>query len=282
MDSNDGTIQSGVIDAANSYGYFGTDSTYPGVIIKVALGTGSSPPERVSAVTLATSDKSQFYSAAIDATSGYAYFTTFYTNPTTVIKMALGSGTLAPEEVGAVTLNIGESYPWNDLIVDDANGFAYIGTQASYNNYVIKVALGSGSSPPVRVAALAMKSDESILKGSAIDQSSGYCYFVAFTRSGRGRLIQIGLDSSNVSAPVRTADTYLSSSGAAYLAVDRTNGYAYALDSKRLVKVSLKPVCTTEAPSATPTSSKCSTYRLPLCCSAGCLIIAIESHCISG
>jgi len=244
MESSDGSIMSGVIDTANGYGYFGTDNAYPGVVIKVALGTGSSPPYRVGAVTLATNDESQLYSAAIDVVNGYAYFAVL-NNPTIVIKVALGSGSSPPVEVGAVTLEHGEGRPWNGLGVDNANGFAYVGTQIYKNNYIIKVSLGSGSSPPVRVAALAMKPDEITLRGFGIDHASGYCYFVASRSPNAGRLIQIALDSSNVSAPVRTADAYLSTSGATDLKVDQGNGFAYVLNSfpNMLVKVYLKPVC---------------------------------------
>ncbi len=51
LESGEDSVVSAVIDAANGYAYFGTN-TFPGQVVKVALGAGAAPPTRVGALTL--------------------------------------------------------------------------------------------------------------------------------------------------------------------------------------------------------------------------------------
>lgn len=127
----------GAIDATNGYAYFGM-YTSPGIVVKVALGAGSSPPTRVGAVTLAAGEDN-LYVAAIDSASGYGYFGTV-TFPGIVVKVALGAGTSPPTRVGAVTLSPGQNQVAG-AVVDATNGYGYFGT-SSDPAYVVKVALG--------------------------------------------------------------------------------------------------------------------------------------------
>jgi hypothetical protein len=137
-----------VIDPSAGYAYFGT-AVNPGIIVKVALGSGNSAPTRVSALTL-NSGENQVISGVIDVAGGFAYFATC-TSPSVVVKVRLSNFT----RVGSVTLNSGENCPIS-AVIDPAAGFAYFGTNGS-PGIVVKVALGSGSSAPTRVAALTVE-----------------------------------------------------------------------------------------------------------------------------
>src|SRR3990167_5867913 len=146
-------LLSGVVDTANGYAYFGTD-TSPGRVIKVALGAGAAAPTRVGAVTLNSGENSLF-SAVVDPANGYAYFGTD-TSPGRVVKVALGASAAAPTRVGAVTLNSGENSLFS-AVIDPANGYAYFGTSTSPGR-VVKIALGAGAAAPTRVGTVTLNS----------------------------------------------------------------------------------------------------------------------------
>lgn len=137
-------------------------------------------------------------SAVIDPANGYAYFGTG-DSPGVVIKVALNSGINPPTQVGAVQLNTGE----NDLtsaVIDPANGYAYFGTFTTPVGFVVKVALGSGTNPPERVAALPLLSGEAGLISAVIDPTAGYAYFGTATIPGN--VVKVALGSGNA-APTR-------------------------------------------------------------------------------
>jgi hypothetical protein len=116
-------LSSAVIDTAAGYAYFGTYAW--GSVVKVSLGSGSSAPTRVGAVTL-NAGEDVLHSAVIDPAAGYAYFGT-YTSPGIVVKVSLGSGSSVPTRVGAVTLDAREAFLVS-AVIDTAAGYAYFGT----------------------------------------------------------------------------------------------------------------------------------------------------------
>ncbi|MCK6496786.1 hypothetical protein L6Q85_11065 [bacterium] len=142
-DFNDSYLICSVIDAVNGYAYFGTGSS-PGVVVKVALGTGSNPPIRVGGITL-DAGENVLSSAVIDPSAGFAYFGTD-TSPGVVVKVALGSGNNPMVRVGAVTLYAGED-SLRSAVIDPGAGYAYFGTNTTPSR-VVKVALGIGNTPP--------------------------------------------------------------------------------------------------------------------------------------
>jgi len=161
-----------VIDIANGYAYFGTD-TSPGRVVKVALGAGANPPTRIGAVTL-NSGEDRATGAVIDTMNGYAYFGTF-TAPSIIVKVGLGSGANPPTRVGAVALNSGEDAAFSG-IVDVGRGVAFFG-MLNGDGGIVEVSLGSGANPPTRVAGLALSGNDRFVIASVYDEVNGYAYF---------------------------------------------------------------------------------------------------------
>jgi len=90
-------------------------------VFKLSLGTGSSLPQVVGSVTLATNEL-YLYAGVIDAINGYAYWGTNDV-PGSVVKVALGSGSSDPFRVGSVTFPTG--YYLNSAVIDEENGYSY-------------------------------------------------------------------------------------------------------------------------------------------------------------
>ena len=233
------SLISGVIDLAGGYAYFGT-YTSPGIVVKVALGSGSDLPTRVGAVTL-NSGEDVLTNAVIDPPNGYAYFGT-YTSPGIVVKVALGSGSNPPTRVGAVTLNSGEG-SLSSAVIDPAGGYAYFGTSI-VTGIVVKVALGSGSNPPTRVGAVILDSDESFLDSAVIDPDDGYAYFG--TQGNFPSIVKVDLGSGS-NPPTRVGGAAILNNGEGVLTtavIDPDNSYAYFGTNTNpgvVVKVSVPP-----------------------------------------
>ncbi len=215
----------GVIDTANSYAYFGTD-TAPGQVVKVALGVGANLPTRVAAATLAAGEDN-LKCAVIDAANGYAYFGT-YTTPGVAVKVALGAGANPPTRVGAVALNSGE-----DLlsvgVIDAANGYAYFGT-ATYPGQVVKVALGAGANPPTRVGSIAINGLNDTLSHAVIDVADGHAYFGTgnWTGGPPEQVVKVALGAgANPPSFAGMLTLNAQEEGRTCAVLDDINGYAY-------------------------------------------------------
>ncbi len=165
-------LTSAVIDTTSGYAYFGTD-TYPGRVIKIDLGEGWDPPERIGALIL-NSGENYLRCAVIDSDAASAYFGT-KTSPGKVVKIHLGNGSDPPTRVDAITLNSGENH-LTSAVIDPADGYAYFGTDTSPGK-VVKIDLGNGSDPPARVGAITLDSGENHLTSAVIDPANGYAYF---------------------------------------------------------------------------------------------------------
>lgn len=176
--SMEGKLGCCAIDTLHGYAYFGTYS-YPGQVVKIALGDMESPMTRVGSLTF---NPGEDYPrcAVIDPAAGFAYFGTD-TPRGIVVKIALG-GDGPPTRVGAVMLNPGE----NNLrsgVIDPAAGCAYFGTYSAPGR-VVKVGLG-GAGSPTRLGVLELAPGEDILTSAAIDTAAGYAYFGTETEPGR-------------------------------------------------------------------------------------------------
>jgi len=253
LDTGENSLYSAVMDPANGYAYFGT-MTSPGRVVKVALGEGSTPPTRAGALTLEAGEGS-FGCAVIDTANGYAYFGRlgYYLDsvPGHIVKVALGEGSKPPTRVGAVTLESDEN-SLGCAVIDPANGYAYFGTLVSTTvstpGRVVKVALGEGSSPPMRAGAVTLEAGETLLTCAVIDPSKGYACFGVSRGSGPSRVVKVALGNGS-NPPTRTGaltldadEQYLYSA-----VIDPANGCAYVATSgrysnrslERVVKVSL-------------------------------------------
>jgi sugar lactone lactonase YvrE len=207
-----------VIDPVAGYAWFGTTSTLPGIVVKVALGAGNAPPSRVGGTddvgaTPLKTGENNLSCAVIDPLAGYAYFGT-RTTPGIVVKVALGVGDAPPsrvsgtDDVGATPLKTGENY-LSCAVIDPVPGYAYFGTETS-PGIVVKVALGSGNAPPKRVgatddvAAMHLTQLESYLASAVIDPVAGCAYFG--TNTSPGIVVKVALGAGNA-PPSRVAGT---------------------------------------------------------------------------
>ena len=215
-----------VIDPDAGYAYFVTSYTFPGIVVKVALGKGAVAPRRVGALTL-DSGESNFSSAVIDPAAGYAYLGTNRTTPGIVVKVALGQGTGLPTRVGALTLNSGEGC-LTSAVIDPAAGYAYFGTGYNRAGIVVKVALG-GTGAPTRVGALTLdpNSGEDMLYSAVIDPAAGFAYFGAIW-TAPGVLVKVALG-KGADAPTRVGALTLNSGepNVSCAVIDPAAGYAY-------------------------------------------------------
>jgi len=109
LEADEANLISAVIDAGRGFAYFGgsTANGRRGTVIKVALGEGASPPQRIGAVTLEEGEY-DLRTALIDSDRGYAYFGTGR-SPAQLVKIALGDGMALPRRVAAFTFDAGDS-----------------------------------------------------------------------------------------------------------------------------------------------------------------------------
>ena len=204
-----------VIDAANDFAYFGTD-TVPGKVVKVRLSDFT----RVGALTL-NAGEDRLLSAVIDTVNGYAYFGTYYSVPGIVVKIRLSDFT----RVGALTLNW-EEHTLRSAVIDIANGFAYFGSE----NGVVKINLSTFT----RVGKIPYSG---ALPSAAIDTSNGFAYFGTWTSPGTVWRVRLSDFSNAGGLTLNTDENALFSA-----VVDMANGFAYfGTDTSpgRIVKVRL-------------------------------------------
>jgi hypothetical protein len=176
MNAGENALLCAVIDTANGFAYFGTDTT-PGRVVKVSLSTFA----RVGALTLNAGENS-LQSAVIDAANGYAYFGTD-TSPGIVVKVQLSTFTRA----GALTLNASE-IQLRCGVIDTRNQLAYFGTN-SVPARVVKVSLSSFT----RVGAVTLNAGEDTVRAAVIDTANGFAYFG--TNTTPGIVVKINLSS---------------------------------------------------------------------------------------
>lgn len=193
LNSDERALRSAVIDLANRYAYFGTAVFQSlGRVVKVALGDGNNPPNRVGAVAL-NADEWDFQSAVIDAAGTYALFGTgqYFAESGgggKVVKVALGAGNNPPTRVGVVALAVGEQ-DLHTAVNDPVTGYAWFGGgRFGEEGRTIKVAFEAGNTPPRRVGAAILNMDESRSNGAMIDTDAGYALF-----GGNRRIVKVAL-----------------------------------------------------------------------------------------
>ncbi len=202
LNSDERALRCAVIDLANRYAYFGTAVFQSlGKVVKVALGDGNSPPTRVGVVAL-NADEWDFQSAVIDADGTYALFGTGqYFGETgaggKVVKVALGAGNNPPTRVGVVALAAGEEN-LHSAVNDPLTGYAWFGGgRFGEEGRVIKVAFEPGNTPPRRVGAAILNTNEDRSNGAIIDTQAGYALF-----GGSRHVVKVALGNGEA-PPVR-------------------------------------------------------------------------------
>ena len=143
---------------------------------------------------------------ATDPANHYLYVLTEtgLTN-STLFKLALNQFPATNAIIGSASVNPGEPALYYGA-VDLSNRFAYYGTFVTVGNqlpYIVKFALGSGASPPVRVGGLQLDSTVRSVGGVALDVGNGYGYCASDDSDltfGQARLYKWALNGTN--APV--------------------------------------------------------------------------------
>ncbi len=232
--------QSAVIDPANGYAYFGTGTT-PGRVVKVNLGEGDMPPWTAGFLDLAPGEDN-LTAAVIDPVNGYAYFGTHPdVLPAHVVKVAVGDGSTPMHRVGSVALEYEVTMPGGTVIgmfdgppgcavIDPARGQAWFGING-INGRVVKISLGAGDTPPVRLNAAGLMAGEGYLRSAVIDPAGGHAWFGTGTGHGddAGRVVKVSLGVGNA-RPNRVGAVTLESVSELYLdsaAIDLQTGHAY-------------------------------------------------------
>lgn len=165
----------GVIDDQGGFAYFGT--SFPGHVVKIALGAGNEPPYRVGSILLDPE-----YPVGVGVVdSGYGVFS----SGNKLYKIRLGKADEAPSIISSIALPNNER-DCVSAVLDPINHCAFFGCE--YRK-IYKIALGEGTSPLRLVGELALPTDESGLRGAVIDAKSGYAYFA----SNSGSLVKISL-----------------------------------------------------------------------------------------
>ncbi len=204
LNSSERSPFAAVIDVPNGYAYFGTDMT-PAQVVKIRLGEGYEPPVRVGAVTL-PSGESNLWCGVIDSSDGYAYFGT-NTSYARVIKIQLGDGDNPPQRIGHVELSNADNERYLRCgVINPLDGYALFGTDTS-PGCIVKIALGNGASPPMRLGSIPLSSSETHLASAVIDSQNGYACF-GTNVGGTNRVIKVETG-DKFTLPVRIGSTPL-------------------------------------------------------------------------
>ncbi len=203
LNPGEGDVTAAVVDAANGFAYFGTNSR-PSVVVKVRLLDFT----RVATLTL-NAPEDYIHTGVIDPANGYAYFGN---SSGVLIKVSLLDFT----RVATLTLNAGEIGS-GSAVIDTANGFAYFGTPFS-PGIVVKIRLSDFT----RVGALTLNAGEYNLDSAVIDTANGFAYFG--TSTSPGRVVKVRLsDLTRVGAlTLNTGEDYVRAA-----VIDPANGFAY-------------------------------------------------------
>ncbi|HDP35459.1 MAG TPA: DUF5011 domain-containing protein, partial [Candidatus Hydrogenedentes bacterium] len=254
LSSGEDNIGCAIVDHIQGYAWFGT-YTSPGRVVKVALGTGATPPTRVGSVTLSAGEDN-LVSAAMDPTYAQAYFGTD-TNPGRVVKINLGVGAAAPTRVGVLSLPSGEGY-LRSSVIDYARGYVYYGTNVSgFAGRVVKVKMNLPSQAPSRIGAATCDPGENELSSAVIDTVRGQAYFG--TNTSPGYVVKVSLETGDF-APIRIGSVALNAgeSNLTSAIIDLNSGYAWFgtnTSPGRVVKVRLG------APAEAPTRVEAATLN---------------------
>ncbi|MBI3878985.1 MAG: hypothetical protein HY301_02850 [Verrucomicrobia bacterium] len=224
-------LDAGVLDSAAGVAYFGT-TLNPAKIVKIGLGTGTNPPSYLGSITFSNGENLAWGAVLDDSdpnpSNHFAYFACG-TAPSRIVKVALGTF----KEIGSLTLAAGEDNMRRGLI-DTANGYAYFagpGIGAAATPKVVKVALGAGTNPPVRIGAVTLDAISNGLGAAVIDLTNGFAYVGTYLTNVPSKIFKVALGAGtnpptgqNVqnSPPSLYGEVFLQSA-----VMDAARGYAY-------------------------------------------------------
>ncbi|HLX62975.1 MAG TPA: C25 family cysteine peptidase [Planctomycetota bacterium] len=184
----------GLVDPAAGYCYFCAGS----VVTRFSLGAGDAAPAIVDTLTMSNS----IFGGVIDTSdpnpaNHYLYFLLTAT-PCIISKVSVA--TFQP--VASLPLNAGENN-FRRGAIDTKNGYLYFcgPAAATANPSVVKVALGAGSSTPVRIGSVQLDSQPYGMGAMVIDVAHGYgycgTYFPAAGNSTIPNVYKISLGAGN-------------------------------------------------------------------------------------
>lgn len=208
-------IYTGVVDAANGFGYFGMNSQG---IVKVRLN----PFTRIAKVASMFTKSS----SAIDVLGGKVYFGTS-AFPGNVVKVDLA--TFAIDQ----TLNFAPPEGSRSCVIDTVHGFIYLGLESSPAN-IIKVSL---TNPMVVVGSLLLAVGENFAFSAVLDPVHNFAYFG--TGDSPGKIVKVDLSTFTRVGSITCAAGYNSLISAI---IDPVNGFAYFgtfTNPGRIIKVKL-------------------------------------------
>ncbi len=232
--------RSAAIDPDNGYAYFGTGTT-PGRVVKVNLGEGDMSPWTAGFLDLAPGENN-LTAAVMDPVNGYAYFGTHPDMlPAHVVKVAVGDGSTPMHRIGSVALEYQVTMPGGTVIgmfdgppgcgvIDPARGQAWFGING-INGRVVKISLGAGAAPPVRLNAVGLMAGEGHLRSAVMDPAGAHAYFGTGTGHGDdvSRVVKVSLGVGDA-RPDRVGAVTLDSVSELYLdsaVIDLQTGHAY-------------------------------------------------------
>lgn len=147
--------------------------------------------------------------SAIDAKNGFAYFVAG-TRPGQIIKVRLSPF----EHVATLTLNDGQGGGYRSAVIDDVNGFLYVGvdTYDGHTDSIVKIRLSDFTHVD------SLSSDWDGFQAALIDSAGGFAYF------GSGTIVKVNLESFSVDGELPMVDGERSINTGV---IDPADGYAY-------------------------------------------------------
>ncbi|MFC1598562.1 hypothetical protein ACFL2U_00925 [Patescibacteria group bacterium] len=234
-------VQGGVIDVANQYAYFGTN-TNPVLVVKVNLNDGGAPNGFSRSAVLTLTGESGFRGAAvmdppvipdIPSDHGYAYFSPYSSD--NVIKIDIdNTRTFSIVD----TLDLSTSGCWGNTttgVIDVVNQFAYFTGNAS-NFCKIDVDNSNFSFSAVDTGGTNYDAQ------AAIDPVGGYAYFasggIPTMVSGQSVVLRTSLSVFDIVEVARLRNNEHSLDCAV---IDTANGYAYYAINNSGYTVGVRP-----------------------------------------
>lgn len=137
-DTNVKSLYEMALDPTTGVGYWGTDTSTPGAIVKVDL-TGPIPAI-VSENTTGIGGRAGFTTGVVDSgnpdpSQHYLYVAQNHC----IVKYSPGVGNQAPQPLARIAVPNNGGI-WNGVI-DDTTGYAYFGTQTGNQNYIVRLRL---------------------------------------------------------------------------------------------------------------------------------------------
>lgn len=207
LPSGESNLTAAVVDAANGFAYFGTN-TNPAAVIKIRL----SDLTQVSSVTL-PSAAILLRSAVIDTGRRFAYFGTEQ-SPGGIVQVNLDNLTVSTAAVQSGANNL------ESAVIDPTRGFAYFATHdvGSSSGTIVKVNLDTIT----QNSSTTLVTGTSLLSSAMIDTTNGLAYF------GTDNGVIVKISGLLTSTPVFSSSATLSGVSRLATAVmdaNRTNGY---------------------------------------------------------